>query len=406
LWLSPAGRALENLRKLEVDPASAVPSIKRAFEGARKRGTEIQLVGAPRSVLESIESFLPEPALESPRPDEAVMDIDDGGYCPLDLQGEEKASVVIRTGCGNNCTFCTTRIINLENRAPWFIDPVSKVLRTLEDVRSRGYRSLRFAAIEPLEHPDILTILRKCRDLGFDPVELWSHAGPLADMDFTRAVVNAGLTALDVPVFGPDAVVHDAIAGRPGAFAKTLQGLQNLRGLGFERISAHMVVARGNHTRVAETLAACQQNAFGPVERIVLAAPSSPDPEKFRPVAAPLFELTDALAGAQDRLPEILLKKALSELAENMPTCVLMGRFPDAQWITQRDRAAAHPYDAVRVKDYSKGLDGEGRETRGFDLKQRSPCPKRQDCGLNRACPGVFELYLKLYGEGELTPLR
>ena len=326
--------------------------------------------------------------------------------CAVGLEGEGKAHLVIRTKCKNACTFCTTRIINLSNRAPWALDDLAKIERTMRMLREKDCAHLRFAAIEPLEHPDIAEIIKRARELGFTDIEVWSHGGPLAEMSLARRVVEAGLTLLDVPVFGPNARIHDRIAGREGAFGETRRGLANLREIGFDRINAHMVVARGNHRHIAQTLQYCQSSEFGPIKSIVLAAPSSPDPEVFRPVAAPLTEMVEALKAERDGLGRELFEQAVQCLSEAIPHCLLITHLPGCEPLLSGSAAPVPLEDSSRVKIYSGDLEGEARETVGADLKQRARCPRADDCQLGPGCPGVYPFYLTLFGDGELAPRR
>jgi len=325
--------------------------------------------------------------------------------CAVGLEGAGGAHLVIRTKCQNACTFCTTRIINLENRAPWAVDGLPKIDRTLRMLREKNCTRLRFAAIEPLEHPDIVEILRRAREAGFLEIEVWSHGGPLADMTLARQAVDAGLTLLDVPVFGPVAEIHDRIAGREGAFEETRRGLVNLRKIGFDRIKAHMVVARGNHRHIAETLRFCRSSEFGPVQSIVLAAPSSPDPEVFRPVAVPLTETVEALEAAREDVGPEIFEKAVRCLSEVFAHCLLVNRFPDCGPWLSKTAAPAPLRDSERVKIYKGQLEeGKGRKTVGADLKQRARCPRADRCALASGCPGIYPFYVKLFGEDELIP--
>jgi MoaA/NifB/PqqE/SkfB family radical SAM enzyme len=322
--------------------------------------------------------------------------------CGLDLDGEGRASMVVRTPCSNACSFCTTRIIGLENRSPWEVDGFEKIRRTLEEVRKKGYRRLRLAAIEPLEHPDIVRVLKNASELGFSDLEVWSHGGPLSDLDFARAVLEAGLTSLDVPVFGPGADIHDGIAGRAGAYRQTVAGLSNLRSLGFSRIASHMVLARGNHDLVAETLLACEDNAFGPVASIVLAAPSSTDPEWYRPVAFSFGEMAAGLRRARENVLDRFFTRVVSQLASVVPSCVLLKHFPDQASLIRALPPSRVGGACVEIKSYGEGLDAEGQATRGFDLKKHSRCPRADRCDLAGGCPGVIGMYLEIYGDSEL----
>ncbi len=316
------------------------------------------------------------------------------------------ASVVVRSRCSNACSFCTTRLIAADNRAPWPIDPWSAVRNTIEQLAGQGYRILRFAAIEPLEHPDILRAIRHARKLGFERIEIWTHAGPCRDEEFARKLVEAGLSAIDVPVMGPGAEVHDAVAGRLGAWQESLAGVGNLRSAGLSDVSAHMVIARGNHRHVVQTYAACCENEFGPLQSLVLAAPSLSAATSYEPVAVPLEECAEAIGRDLGLLSVAERGRFVGLASRCIPHCVLL-RHIDRQMERHFATAAApgDGDDSVEVKQFRKSLTEQGEKTRGFDLKRRSRCPRWADCSRGGDCPGIYPLYLELYGDGEFQPL-
>lgn len=394
--------ALEREGSAWVDEAVLV--VERVVERARALDLLVHPASFPLDVLERIEGLKGGEGVATRSDPSGGDGAENEEICHLDLKEDGRAFLVIRNPCSNACTFCTTRIINQGNAGPWVTDPTPKVIRTIEEIRRRGYRKLHLPALEPLEHPGILSIISAARDLGFHPIEIWSHAGPLSDPRFARAVVEAGMTHLDVPVFGPGPEVHDLIAGRASAYEETLAGLSCLRDLGFKGISSHMVVALGNHLHLADTYLSCVSSAFGPIKSLVLAAPSSADPEVFRPVAAPLSELVDALLLARPRIPKRVFTGILDQLARNVPLCLLLSRFPDASLLL-RSKEPPDSSGVVETKEYLKGLEGEGRRALGFDFKRRSECPKAVGCAVRALCPGVFNAYIELFGDGELEPV-
>jgi MoaA/NifB/PqqE/SkfB family radical SAM enzyme len=59
-------------------------------------------------------------------------------------------------------------------------------------------------------------------------VRIQTHGMRLADEAYCRELVDAGIDEYFVSVTAADAATHDAIAGVPGAFERTLRGLENL----------------------------------------------------------------------------------------------------------------------------------------------------------------------------------
>jgi len=92
----------------------------------------------------------------------------------------------------------------------------------------RRWTGLILTGAEITLHRDLPELARAARASGFAHVRIQTHGMHLARRDYCDRLVEAGVDEFFVSVAGADAASHDRITRVPGAFAKTLQGLENL----------------------------------------------------------------------------------------------------------------------------------------------------------------------------------
>ena len=166
-----------------------------------------------------------------------------------------------------------------------------------------------------------------------------------------------------------------------------------------------MVVARGNHRLVAETFRFAPASPFGSLNSVIVAAPSVPDPQRYRPVAFPLTEMVEAVAAARKLFNQDDFRTLIGLVSRGVPHCLLLRAIPDSRpWLAD-DAAPGDDANSVEVKSYRENLREQGDKTRGADLKRRSRCPRYRECSLGHQCPGIYPFYLELFGGEEFEPL-
>jgi MoaA/NifB/PqqE/SkfB family radical SAM enzyme len=96
------------------------------------------------------------------------------------------------------------------------------------NAKNRRWKGLILTGSEITLSRDLPDLARRARASGFAHVRIQTHGMHLADEDYCRSLIEAGVDEYFVSVTGPDAATHDAITTVPGSFDKTLQGLENL----------------------------------------------------------------------------------------------------------------------------------------------------------------------------------
>src|SRR5262249_4708486 len=127
-----------------------------------------------------------------------------------------------------------------------------------ENQRSGKYGRVIFTGGEVTLEKSLPEFLRCARDSGgFRHIRLQTNGRKLSDPAFARVLVDDGVDELFLSLHGPDAATQDAIAQRPGGFAETMAGLENLRGLPV-RLITNTVVHPANLPGLAAIVDAVQ----------------------------------------------------------------------------------------------------------------------------------------------------
>lgn len=151
-------------------------------------------------------------------------------------------------GCDLACIFCDTPQGDIA-MTPSTLPGVRASLAAMAQ-RATG---VFFTGGEPTQLPWLFDALSAARDLGYRRIQMQSHAGPASDPAYARALRDAGLTAIDVPIYGDNALTHQAVTHTPDSFRRTLAGLETLRGLGLRSV-VHVTLFRANLPRLTEIL--------------------------------------------------------------------------------------------------------------------------------------------------------
>jgi MoaA/NifB/PqqE/SkfB family radical SAM enzyme len=127
--------------------------------------------------------------------------------------------------CNLRCTHCM-----IEGTMDW-LQPegeqrFAQILST--NARERRWKGLILTGAEVTLRRDLPELARRARASGFEHVRIQTHGVRLADADYCRELVDAGIDEYFVSVTAADAQTHDAITRVPGSFAGTMHALQNL----------------------------------------------------------------------------------------------------------------------------------------------------------------------------------
>lgn len=91
--------------------------------------------------------------------------------------------------------------------------------------------SVSFTGGECTLRPELPDFIARARERGMR-VNIITNGLLCARKDLVRKLVDAGLTSAQVSLEGPDRAIHERLTQRPGSFATTLKGIEQLRDAG------------------------------------------------------------------------------------------------------------------------------------------------------------------------------
>ncbi len=136
-------------------------------------------------------------------------------------QGPAKLIMNVTYVCNNHCTFCAVGTRTQVDGHP------PRQREYLEEYRRQGVRMVDFDGGEPTLHPELLSLVRYARKLGYERVNVTTNGRLCFYEDYARKLANSGVTTLLFSVHGPDARTHAQQVGVAEAFEQTIGGIRN-----------------------------------------------------------------------------------------------------------------------------------------------------------------------------------
>jgi len=235
--------------------------------------------------------------------------------------------------------------------------PDAALLSAVDD--AAGAERVTFGGDEPLAHPAIGAAIRLARERGVRDVDVMTSGVRLAER--ATELAAAGLRAVVVPLYGPDARTHDAIVGVDG-FTRLRAGVAAARAAGLG-VRMQTLVLRANLERLRETDRVAREWTGAGLEQAGHVLPRSDDSAEYARTAPRYAEVVRVLAGS--RIP-----------LGRFPLCIARQSLPGARGSDPGSNAS---------------------DPRAFP----APC---DGCALRSACPGVPIAMLADGAAGELLP--
>lgn len=301
-----------------------------------------------------------------------------------------KKSVII-TGyqCNNNCSFC----IN-SNKRNFRNYNTEEIMKEIVSAKKRGATYLELIGGEPTIRPDIVKLISFAHKLKFDNVVMATNGTVFYYKDFTKKIIQAGLTDLIFSIHGHDAKTHDALTKFEGSFDKMLKGIDNVKKTGLKRLGTNTTIVKQNYRNLPKI-----------AELILNLGIKNSE-----------FIFIDPTYGAgHDNFFELVPK--ISEVAPFVKECLEMGR---------RNKVS---HWAVRYVPfccfvgYEENI-SEFEESKIFDTEHLAPDFVNTDVESSRKnisrikpekclnciyydkCEGIWKEYIKNYGDDELSPIK
>ncbi|MGV9836484.1 radical SAM protein [Nocardia niigatensis] len=304
--------------------------------------------------------------------------------------------------CNERCIFCAAGLADGAMTTPGRPHGVTAddVYRwTLRDPPREG-DEVAIAGGEPTLHPDLLSIVRHLAKDGA-AVTLFTNGLRLANAEFAKSVLAAGVSRIEIALFGATAHAHESVTRRR-SFDRTLRALKVLGELHGQYefvIEVRLLVAQQCYRDNADIVRLVAAQLPGvdaiSINRLILS-----DDAAAAGSAVSWAEAADSV----NETAELIRRHAYEFRFESIPLCVYKGE--NAEFIrgsvaTQRESGIT-PKPPIRYLDPRSAAGGQIGELRA-PLGLPGPC---RICDFLPVCGRVEQWYLSQFGTQGLTPFR
>ncbi len=146
--------------------------------------------------------------------------------------------------CDRSCHFCDLGQEGMSNREvgrPSTLEGASAALRA-----HRGhFTELMISGGEPTRLSWLPELLRRAHAWGFEHIWMQTHGGAFSSIRYARELKRAGLSGIDVPLYGTQDEIHDSITCTEGSWRESLKGIRVFQGLG-GKVTVHTTLFESN----------------------------------------------------------------------------------------------------------------------------------------------------------------
>lgn len=309
----------------------------------------------------------------------------------LEIKTDRESGVlnlVLRNFCTNNCVFCTTRIVQKAFKSPLPFDRAESVIKAISRF-SKGLKKrelFEIVAVEPLEHPDIMNILREAKKYGFKSIRLFTHGRMLKtdkDIDMLRRV---GVREILIPISFYSAESARLTVGDTTAYNDIVNLLKLIRDYKGIQFIFNIMIFKQNYKdiyKIVKFLKGCGVQDFN----FSLALPSIEDERYYLPYALKFTDLIQIIQnGTRDKK---LQKGIINSLAYIIPLCVIQ-RYFSKSIVTE-----------IESKFKSISSISISAKRPSARTKLTINCFKKGLCPYGNFCVGVNEIYVRVFGDQE-----
>lgn len=299
------------------------------------------------------------------------------------MKKRDCCEIILNHACDLGCAFCSQA-----DFAPSSLMPAAEAVRHIYAARRAGFKRLGFSGGEALLRRDLPQLVKAARRIGFAAVRLQTNGLRLSLKATAERLIKAGLTVCKFTFTSHLPSVHDRLAGRAGAFKKSLAGLSNMLRLK-AAVGVNLLITKANYRALPEILRFFMDRG---VSDFVLIYPihtgglaGSAALRVSLPAAAPFIVKALRLASDSGLGREV---KAL-----NVPPCLLPG--------FEARAAGLYRFNTVVV-----AADGQARDLDSSVAAARRQGPPCARCFFKKACRGIDNNYLKIFGWNGISPVK
>jgi MoaA/NifB/PqqE/SkfB family radical SAM enzyme len=300
-----------------------------------------------------------------------------------------KTAIVVGYECNNNCRFCYDG--GFKRTLPALT--TEQIKTELARARERGSDFVDFVGGEPTIRKDIFDIVAFARKAGFRTISVTTNGKMFFYTEFTKRIVDAGLTSAIFSIHGHVPELHDYLTRSRNSFLYATMGMKNLREASPKAyICTNTVIVRDNFRHLPEIAENNIRLGADGMEFIFI-HPRGFALKYFDRVVPTLTEIDDYLKPTIDAG----LKKGIKHtVIRYVPMCHMVFNLNQLSEFEARKRLREH-----HIGPEFTDLEVEKNRAEFGRVK----APHCAACKYFNICEGIFKEYAQRRGFEELVPV-
>lgn len=294
-------------------------------------------------------------------------------------------SINMHYRCNAKCVFCVVGIPGSTEVKEMF-QSYGEMVEELEKGRSKGYQALVLSGGEPTIHPQLIELISKAKEIGYQSIEMKSNGIKLKDRGFVKELVSAGLDNFCLSIQGPSAGIHDSVVGVPGAFDSIIKGSQYVKEFNM-RILTPTCIQKANYQLLTDTVKLFK-DIGSDHSTLTFVEPNGSAREYFEKIV-PTY---DAVVPYLKEAIKFLEDENMNWNIHGFPMCMVKGYEYKSLDLWRKDDALA----GSNIEDYNL------YEKKKFRVKGEV-C---KGCNVTAVCNGPWANYVKTYGFQGFEPYK
>ncbi|NQU99826.1 MAG: radical SAM protein [Parcubacteria group bacterium] len=123
--------------------------------------------------------------------------------------------------CNNRCIFC----FEADREFPY---KTTEQLKEEIRIIRKNFEFVNLMGQEPTLRKDVIELISYAKKIGFKEIGITTNGKMFAYSDFTRNILDSGLTQIGLTMIGNTAQIHDFHTRTKGSFEQSLMGINNI----------------------------------------------------------------------------------------------------------------------------------------------------------------------------------
>jgi hypothetical protein len=250
-----------------------------------------------------------------------------------------------------------------------------------------GFKRIELSGCDPGEYKAVYKLVKRLKDKGFEYVLLSTNGNRFSDQEFARELVENGLDAVKIPLYGSNAEIHDSVTRKKKSFNQAITALENFKNLGIQ-VKINSLITQQNKLDLIDLF-----NLMTSIADWKDCVFSVPCLTQFSDAISFYLPLKDL----KEYLTPLIYYGMINEkfpLFAEIPFCSIGFRYPYICKSSVPPRGLQQPPD--KFKSAQKDIPN-------YRVKKKLEMCK--ECSVIDKCDGFFVNDLDRYGPGDLKPL-